>query len=321
MIVVCPSCQTQYDLDERLVQEPSFIARCSKCQHLFSAYRPVRVEEIRFLDLAAAKSRGDLANILAISNQKGGVAKTSTCLNLGLSLARQGKRVLLVDFDVQANLTISLGYKESVSFYEVLNGGANSLEEALIQTKYPNLWLFPSNKNMVLLNKKYFGAPNFEFVLKDRLLPIKARFDFIVIDTPPSIEFLTLNALTTAHLIVIPSQCDYLSAHGIDQILKLIGLIKAKTNPSITPRVLMTMFDKESTASKMICSKLNRLYDGMIFETIIEMDPRIREAQILGMPVLEYNSQSKAGLQYVQLAKEILGQPQPNGSAAQSIVG
>ena len=241
MIVVCPSCQTQYDLDDRLVQEPSFLSRCNRCQHIFSAYRPVRVEEINFLDLAAAKQRGDHANMVAISNQKGGVAKTSTCLNLGLSLALEGKRVLLLDFDVQANLTISLGYKETVSFYEVLTGAADGLEKSIIRTQYQNLWLFPSNKNMVLLNKKYFGASNFEFILKDRLLPIKDRFDYILIDTPPSIEFLTLNALTTAHLVVIPSQCDYLSAHGIDQILKLIELIKAKTNPFITPRILITM--------------------------------------------------------------------------------
>ncbi|MBI5062631.1 MAG: zinc-ribbon domain-containing protein [Desulfatitalea sp.] len=307
MIVVCPSCLTRYDLNDRLVQEPSFIARCTKCQHVFSAYRPVRVEEINFLDLAAAKKSDGTDNVVAISNQKGGVAKTSTCLNLGLSLAMHGKRVLLIDFDVQANLTISLGYKESISFYEVLNGGGNDLASNIVQTKYKNLWLFPSNKNMVLLNKKYFGARNFEFILKDRLLPIRGRFDYILIDTPPSIEFFTLNALTASRLVIIPSQCDYLSTHGIDQILKLIQLIKTKTNPSITPRILITMYDKESTASKMICTKLKRLYPGMTFDTLIEMDARIREAQIMSMPVLEYNQQSKAGLQYHRLAEEILG--------------
>jgi len=137
--------------------------------------------------------------------------------------------------------------------------------------------------------------------------PIRGRFDYILIDTPPSIEFFTLNALTASRLVIIPSQCDYLSTHGIDQILKLIQLIKTKTNPSITPRILITMYDRESTASKMICTKLKRLYPGMAFETLIEMDARIREAQIMSMPVLEYNQQSKAGLQYHQLAAEILG--------------
>jgi chromosome partitioning protein len=308
MIVVCPSCRTQYELNDRDVQEPSFVARCTKCGNMFTAYRPVKVELIKFENLAETKKRTDLDHVIAISNQKGGVAKTSTCLNLGLSLAMQNKRVLLVDFDVQANLTISLGYKETTSFYDVLNGDGPAFDSLIINTKFDNLWLFPSNKNMVLLNKNYFGAPNFEFILKDRLLSLKDRFDFILIDTPPSIEFFTLNALTAAKLVVIPSQCDYLSTHGIDQILKLIQLIKVKTNPKIEARVLVTMFDKDSTASKMICAKLKRLYAGITYNTLIEMDARIREAQIMSMPVLEYNKQSTAGRQYVDLAREILGQ-------------
>lgn len=309
MIVVCPSCRTSYELNDRLVQEPSFLARCAKCGHIFSAYQPVRVEEINFLNLADARKKIDLDNVVTISNQKGGVAKTSTCLNLGFSLAKQNKRVLLFDFDVQANLTISLGYKETTSFYEAISGGADAIEKGMIKTKYDNLWLFPSNKNMVLLNKRYFGARNFEFILKDRLLPVKDRFDYILIDTPPSIEFFTLNALTAARKVVIPSQCDYLSTHGIDQILKLIQLIKAKTNPSIEAHILITMFDKESTTSKMIAAKIKRLYPKITFQTTIEMDARIREAQIMSMPVLEYNRQSKAGRQYLDLAKELLGKP------------
>lgn len=271
-----------------------------------SAYRPVRVEEIKFFDLKAARKRCDQENIIAISNQKGGVAKTSTCLNLGLSLAMHDKRVLLVDFDVQASLTLSLGYIETVSFYDTLTGDPDGMATMAIETKYPNLWLFPSNKNMVLLNKKYFGAQNFEFLLKDRLLPIKDQFDYILIDTPPSIEFFTLNALTASQLVIIPSQCDYLSTHGIDQIIKLIDLIKAKTNPFIESRILITMFDKESTASKMICTKLKNLYPGMSYDTLIEMDYRIREAQIMSMPVIQYNKESNAGKQYLRLAKEIL---------------
>lgn len=306
MIVVCPNCQTRYELADQDVDTQRFNARCAKCQQIFPAYRPVRVEEIKFFDLKAARKRCDQENIIAISNQKGGVAKTSTCLNLGLSLAMHDKRVLLVDFDVQASLTLSLGYIETVSFYDTLTGDPDGMATMAIETKYPNLWLFPSNKNMVLLNKKYFGAQNFEFLLKDRLLPIKDQFDYILIDTPPSIEFFTLNALTASQLVIIPSQCDYLSTHGIDQIIKLIDLIKAKTNPFIESRILITMFDKESTASKMICTKLKNLYPGMSYDTLIEMDYRIREAQIMSMPVIQYNKESNAGKQYLRLAKEIL---------------
>lgn len=306
MIVVCPNCTTRYDVDDKKIAEQNFFARCAKCRQVFSAYKPVRVQEIRFDDLNASLKRCDQDNIIAISNQKGGVAKTSTCLNLGLSLSLNDKRVLLIDFDIQANLTVSLGYKDTASFYDVACNGQD-MSKLAIETKYPNLWLFPSNKNMVLLNKKFFGAQHFEFILKDRLRAIKDRFDYILIDTPPSIEFFTLNALTASQLVIIPSHCDYLSTHGIDQILKLIDLIRNKTNPFIESRILITMFDKESTASKMILTKLKQLYPQMSYETIVELDPRIREAQIMNMPVLQYNQESKAGRQYLQLAKELLG--------------
>jgi chromosome partitioning protein len=307
MLVVCPNCQTRYQLDDGKITGSTFSARCAKCKQVFSAYNPVQVEQVQFLDLESARKNFDHDHIITVSNQKGGVAKTSTCLNLGLSLALHEKRVLLIDFDIQANLTISLGYKETTSFYDVLNGGGQSMEKLIIETKYPNLYIFPSNKNMVLLNKKYFGARHFEFILKDRLLPLKKRFDYIIIDTPPSIEFFTLNALTASQLVIIPSQCDYLSTHGIDQILKVIDLIKNKTNPFIESRVLITMFDKESTAAKMICAKLKQMYAATSYSTIIELDPRIREAQIMSMPVLQYNQTSKAGRQYFRLAEEILG--------------
>lgn len=312
MLVVCPNCQTRYQMDDGKINGPTFSARCAKCKQVFSAYNPVQVEQVQFLDLDAARKNFDHDNIITISNQKGGVAKTSTCLNLGLSLALHDKRVLLIDFDIQANLTISLGYKETTSFYDVLNGGGQDMEEFIVETKYPNLYIFPSNKNMVLLNKKFFGAQHFEFILKDRLLPLKERFDYIIIDTPPSIEFFTLNALTASQLVIIPSQCDYLSTHGIDQILKVIDLIKGKTNPFIESRILITMFDKESTAAKMICSKLKQMYAAMSYSTIIELDPRIREAQIMSMPVLQYNQASKAGRQYFRLAEEILGRQPSN---------
>jgi chromosome partitioning protein len=307
MLVVCPNCQTRYQLDDGKMSGAKFSVRCARCKQVFSAFNPVEVEQVRFLDLEAARKNFDHDHIITISNQKGGVAKTSTCLNLGLSLALHDKRVLLIDFDIQANLTISLGYKETTSFYDVVNGGGQSMEQYIVETKYPNLSLFPSNKNMVLLNKKFFGAKHFEFILKDRLLPLKERFDYIIIDTPPSIEFFTLNALTASRLVIIPSQCDYLSTHGIDQILKVIDLIKGKTNPFIESRVLITMFDQESTAAKMICTKLKQMYAAMSYSTIIELDPRMREAQIMSMPVLQYNQSSKAGRQYFRLSEEILG--------------
>ena len=159
---------------------------------------------------------------------------------------------------------------------------------------------------MVLLNKRYFGATHFEYMLKDRLNTIKEQFDYIVIDTPPSIEFYTLNALTASKHVLIPCQCDYLSTHGVDQVLRLIGLIREKSNPQILSRILFTMLDQTSKASRLILSKIQDLYDGQTFDTVIEMDGALKEAQILNMPAIHYDQQSVAGTQYIALAKEVI---------------
>ena len=219
MIVVCDKCQSRFKLDESRIKTRHFKARCSRCQHVFSATKPEHVPVAPEENVpapggpaesppapvapeessSAPLSTGIAAKVIAISNQKGGVAKMTTCLNLGISLALLRKKVLLIDFDVQSNLSISLGYSNKPSFYDMLNAPSHKpAESALIESQYTGLWLLPSNKNMVLLNKKYFGAGNFEFILKDRLIPILDQFDYILIDTPPSIEFFTLNALTTA---------------------------------------------------------------------------------------------------------------------------
>ena len=166
--------------------------------------------------------------------------------------------------------------------------------------------LLPSNKNMVLLNKKYFGAPHYEYILRDRLRPLLDQFDYILIDTPPSIEFFTLNALTTSDLVIIPTQCDYLSTHGVDQILKLIDLVRQKTNPAVTARVLITLYDQRATASQVIYSKLQQIYRDQTFQALINTDDKLREAQIMSMPVIHYDKDSRSGQQYMDLAQEVL---------------
>jgi chromosome partitioning protein len=253
--------------------------------------------------------------MIAVSNQKGGVAKTTTCLNLGISLAMLRKRVLLIDFDVQANLTIALGYKNMASFYDMLNAPQEKEQRFLVETPYSGLWLLPSNKNMVLLNKKYFGVPRYEFILRERLKTIRDRFDYILIDTPPSIEFFTLNALTASDLVIIPTQCDYLSTHGVDQIQKLIDLVRHKTNPAVTARMLITMYDDRSTASQVIYNKLQQIYHGQPFNALIHHDDKLREAQIMNIPVIQYDQTSRAGREYMDLAQEIIQLVQQDGKA------
>ncbi len=307
MIVICERCQSRFRLDEKRIKTDtkSFNARCSRCRHVFTAYRPVRIQEIPFVDLSAAKHVTRKGNTIAVSNQKGGVAKTSTCLNLGLALTKRGKRVLLIDFDVQANLSILLGSQEATSFYDVLQSGPQAMDQALVETPYPDMWLLPASKSMVLLNKKYFGADDYEYLLNDRLNLVKDRYDFILIDTPPSIEFFTLNALTASDHVIIPTQCDYLSTHGVDQILGIIDLIRRKTNPAVEARILVTMYNEEETAARVIQAKLKELYRGRLYQTIVPHDSRLREAQIMSMPVYHYDQQSRSGQAYMDLAREI----------------
>ena len=297
---------TRFHLDDDATDQPSFAARCTVCGHVFSAYKPNRVQEITFLDLEKARQTPGYDHVITVSNRKGGVAKTTTCLNLGVSLALLKKKVLLIDFDAQANLTLSLGNKPLPTFYDAQKDPAKRLDDFIVATQYPNLWLLPSGRNMVLLNKLYFGAQNFEYLLKDRLSAIIDQFDAILIDTPPSIEFYTLNALTASNRVVIPCQCDYLSTHGVDQVLRLIALIRKKSNPRIQSRILFTMLDRASKSSQLILKKIKDLYQGHTFETVIEMDGALKEAQILSMPAIHYSRQSIAGTQYIELAKEIL---------------
>jgi len=310
MIIVCQKCRTRFHLNDDATAKSTFVARCTVCGHLFSAYRPNRVQEITFLDLDRACRENAGGQVIAVSNRKGGVAKTTTCLNLGVSLSLLRKRVLLVDFDAQANLTLSLGQKQLPTFYDAQQAVGTPMDDFIAATKYPNLWLLPSGRNMVLLNKMYFGAQHFEYMLKDRLNAVKERFDFILIDTPPSIEFYTLNALTASGRVVIPCQCDYLSTHGVDQVLRLIALIRKKSNPQIQSRILFTMLDRNSQSSRLILNKIKELYHGQTFRTVIEMDGALKEAQILSMPAIHYNQQSVAGTQYLELAKEVIAEPE-----------
>jgi chromosome partitioning protein len=304
MIVVCQHCETRYSVADEKVKGNRFLARCTRCGNIFSAYRPVSVQQIEFLDFDGAR-KADRSHIIAVSNQKGGVAKTSTTLNVGAALAAAEKKVLLVDFDIQANLSLSLGVREGRCFYDVVQAREKSLAAAVCPTSVPNLSLLPSNKGMILLNKKYFNAENFEYMLIDRLQFLADAYDYILIDTPPSVDLFTLNALTAAGQVIIPCQCDFLSTHGVDQILRLIEMIRGKTNPSIRAKVLITMFDDSSAASQMISQKIQGMYPTQTYDSHIPYDNKVKEAQIMGKPVMAYDAASKAGLAYTQLAREV----------------
>jgi len=307
MFIVCNGCGKRYRLKNDSVPANLDRLRCKQCGGTARIVKQGNKGELFFFDRDKALHGYAMENVITFSNQKGGVAKTTTCLNLGLSLALFKKKVLLIDFDGQANLSLSLGYRDRSSFFEIVDSKTDDFSAHIIATRYPGLFLLPSNLNMALLNKRYFGSSFFEFLLRDRLNLLKDQFDYILIDTPPSIEFFTLNALTAAGMAVIPCQCEFLATHGVDKIKKLIDQIHAKTNPRLDFRVLITMYDQEETASKVVYNKLQQLYAGKLFKTLIQRDSKIKESQILSLPAIVYDRESVAGRQHIQLAREVLG--------------
>ncbi|CAK8714573.1 MAG: chromosome partitioning protein [Candidatus Electronema aureum] len=304
MIITCEKCRTKYKIADDLLGKPELKVRCHKCSHRFIVYRAAHAEDSFLLQ---DEVHPDYSRVIAISNQKGGVAKTTTTLNLGAALAKMGKRVLLIDFDVQANLTILLGFRKTRSFYEVLTGGVKNIGEAVVKTKYANLSLLPSSSKMALLKKKYLSQHNFEYLLRDKLRTIQDSYDHVLIDTPPSIEFFTLNALVAANMVIVPSTCEYLSMHGVSQIHDIINVLKKSINQEVECKVLITMYDERNTSEKVICDKLRQTYRDNLFRTVIGKDDKMQESHIVNAPISHYAEKSSASLQYMQLAQEIVG--------------
>jgi len=316
MKVICSHCRTGYQLDEARIRTPVAKVRCNRCHYVFTVYRMSAKQQDRSpggdsgeeSSAPAADGNTDKKpdHIIAVSNQKGGVAKTSTCLNLGMSLALLNRKVLLIDFDTQSNLTLSLGYRDTPSFYDALHHPPDQADQIVLKTRYPNLWLLPSNDKLVLLDKKYFDTVNFENILRDQLEPVKDQFDHILIDTPPSVGFFTLNALSAADMAVIPSLCEYLSANGANQVLKIIEMIRARSNPDLQYRVLITMYDEKDTSARVVYSKLMANFRDHSFQTMVPYDAKMKESQIMKLPVIVYDKTSRSGLEYMQLARELL---------------
>ncbi len=307
MIVECKNCGTRLKVDEDRIGPQGSKVRCSNCSRTFTVRRPTGETGKKPSAVSAPQSKKEGAEIVALSNQKGGVAKTTSCLNLGVSLSLLKKRVLLVDFDVQASLSSCLGFQDAPSFYDAIGTGDKSIAPAIKKTRYQNLWVLPSNRNMVMLNKNYFGAKNFEFVLKEKLKPVRRSFDYILIDTPPSMEFYTMNALTASDWVIVPSNCEFLSTQGVHQTVAFLSAISGRSNPQIDYKVLITMYDGRDTVSKLIYTKLKKIHGAKTFETVIGVDTKVRESQVMRTPIIYYYKHSPSALQYVTLAREIVG--------------
>src|SRR5260370_20110843 len=265
-----------------------------------------------------------MARIIAVANQKGGVGKTTTAITLAASLAAARLNTLLVDCDPQSNATSGLGLgkdPERNSSYKVLIGECTALG-ALQKTELEHLFVLPGHKNLVGVNFELVDAENREFRLRDAVVPLRDKFNFIILDCPPALDLLTLNSLVAADSVLITMQAEYFALEGISELLDTIERIRAALNPALEIEgVLLTMFDDRTNRAHQVTAELKRFFGEKLFATTIPRNVRLAEAPSHGKPVLLYDPKSLGSERYVQLTKEILAKHMPDFQAFAAAAG
>jgi chromosome partitioning protein len=261
-----------------------------------------------------------VAKIIAISNQKGGVGKTTTAINLAASLAANDLQVLLIDCDPQGNATTGLGVEkgsETLTLYNALLLGV-PLADVLVKTQCEGLDLAPADKNLVAANLDLVDVPERESQLSNILVPIRDRYQYILVDCPPALDLLTLNALVAADSVLVPIQCEFFALEGISQLIDTVDKVREGfSRPLKLEGILLTMYDDRTNLARQVAEDLREFFSDEVFETVIPRSIRLAEAPSYGKPILMYDPRSRGAESYIKLAKEILENEQRNGQAAQ----